>query len=74
MKEYNKQYTKEHKDKLNEYRKQYNNDNRDKIRERQKQIVVCECGCEIQKWSLYHHKKTKNHQIRLASIQTNDIY
>ena len=48
--------------------KQYRKENKDKIIEYGKQKVVCECGCELSKCSLYNHRKTKFHQEFIQSL------
>jgi len=58
---YNKDYYEENKNKLNEKQKKYNEENKEKIKEREKQKIICECGCEINKYILSRHKQTKKH-------------
>lgn len=56
-----KQYSKENHDKILKFQKEYREANRDKINEKQKEKIVCECGCEINKTSLYRHRKSQKH-------------
>ena len=56
------------KDKISEQKKVFYEANKDKISEYGKQKVVCECGCELSKCSLYNHRKTKFHQEFIQSL------
>ena len=65
---YKNQYGQEHKNEKKEYDKKYREDNKEEILEKKKQRyeknykqkVICDnCGCEITKHNLNHHKKTK---------------
>jgi len=42
----------------NEYQLKYYHENKGKK-------VICECGCEIEKFQLSNHKKTKKHHLIL---------
>ena len=66
--ERNKGYYEANKDKRSEQRKVFYEANKDKISEYGKQKVVCECGCELSKCSLYNHRKTKFHQEFIQSL------
>jgi len=76
MKEYKKKYCEENKDKKSEKDKVYYEENKDnklekakiyrgehkvEISEKAKIKLVCECGCEIRKYDMNRHKKTKKH-------------
>lgn len=52
-----KDYYKENKEKLNEYQKIYSKNNKEKEKK-----ITCECGCELLKYCLAKHLKTKKHQ------------
>jgi hypothetical protein len=55
--EKNKKYREKNKEKLLEKKKEYREKNKEKINEK----IICECGCEISKKSLWYHKNTKKH-------------
>ena len=65
-------YYEENKEKLNQRTKKYYKENADIILGRLKQIIQCECGCMIGKYSLHHHKKTQIHQ-ELINKQISEI-
>ena len=69
-------YHTENRDKILQYQKEFRKNNPEiaKLRDEQKYLkfketilsqnkekVVCECGCEITKGSLYNHKKSQKH-------------
>lgn len=75
-KEYKKKYNFEHRVELNEkakqnyidnreekneHNKQYYDDNKDDINKKRNSKVTCECGCIVNRSSLYNHKKTYKH-------------
>ena len=61
-KEHIKEQQKSYNDAHKEQRKSYNDANKEHIKELHKQIVKCPCGCEIQKYYLTRHQKTKKHK------------
>ena len=68
-----KQYRLEYKDKIAEQNKQYRREHKDKIAEqkseRNKIKMTCDCGCVITKINLTRHKRSKNHQDLMKSIE-----
>ena len=58
--EKNKEYRYEHKLEKAEIDRKYYEQNKEKISAKQKEIVICECGCKINKSSWYKHIKTIN--------------
>tara|TARA_R110000823_G_scaffold177420_1_gene309971 strand:+ start:110 stop:679 length:570 start_codon:yes stop_codon:yes gene_type:complete len=66
-KKYKKHYEK-NKDKISEKVKKYKEKNKEKISEYNKVKVNCECGCEIRKYCLSKHKKTKKHIKLMENI------
>lgn len=65
IKEKSKKYRLENADKEKERSKKYYIEKKDKIKEK----IVCECGCEITKRCLTHHKTTLKHQTYLQSLE-----
>ena len=61
IKEYQNEYCKNNKEKIKEYQNEYRKNNKEKIKEYQKEKIICECGCEITKYNLITHKKSKKH-------------
>ena len=64
-----KQYYDDNKEKITEQRKQYRESNQDKIKQqneankdRYSEIVKCECGAEMRKYSLSRHLKNQSGQ------------
>ena len=64
-----KQYYELNKQQLVEQQKQYYEQNKERITERRKEKVICECGCVSTKRHLMRHKRSKNHQDRMKSIE-----
>jgi len=62
-------YRTEHKDEIAERKKIYRTEHKDEIAERKKQKITCECCCVITKGHLARHKRTKNHQDLMKSIE-----
>jgi len=60
-----KKLNKEHLDKRNA---EYRRINRESIKLKVSEIVVCECGCEVQKYSMTRHKLTKKHINLMANL------
>ena len=69
-KEYDKEYYKSNKPKIQEQNKKYRETNREKMNEKEKNYrennrekinakVKCECGCEVMKRHLKKHQATK---------------
>jgi hypothetical protein len=78
--EYRKKYYRENADKIIEYSKKYFQENFDKIKENRKEylteyyqktkaqlseVVECDCGCKVSKYSLTRHKKRQIHIKRM---------
>ena len=59
--EKDKVFYKENKNEILAKKKIFYKENKDEILEKYKVNVICECGSEIRKKSLYKHKKTKKH-------------
>ena len=66
--EKNKEYYQENREQLNEYQKEYRETNRDQISEKFKEKITCECGCEIRKYGLARHSKSKKHLKYLDNL------
>jgi hypothetical protein len=73
---YSHEYYQKNKEKMNDYFVTYREENREIINERAKAYfdknkfkVVCECGREVTKNALGHHKKTKVHLEYLNNIK-----
>ena len=72
-KEYQKIWRENHKEKMRkymkEYMREYNKINKEKYQQqndKRKTIRIdCECGCNIGKYNLEHHSKTKKHKTLL---------
>ena len=73
---HNKEYRQANKDLISRQRKEYVEANAEHVKEFKhdwyvknkqryaedgKQVVMCECGCEVTKYNLTRHKKTKRH-------------
>ena len=58
---YNKEYSKNNKEKLLEYHKEYRENNKEKILEKMREKITCECGCEITRTNLTRHNLSKKH-------------
>ena len=67
--EYQQKYREANRDKIKERNQKYREENKDKIKEKSLEKVKCECGCEVNKWVLLRHQKTKKH-IKLMEIKT----
>jgi hypothetical protein len=65
-----KEYFEINKEKLLEKRKEYCEINKDKLIKQNKEKIICECGCEIVKYTLSRHKKTKRHIEYMNSLIT----
>ena len=61
IKEYNKKYYEENKEKLNEQNKIYREENKEKISERKKIKFICECGIESRINDKVRHNRSKRH-------------
>ena len=59
--EHMKQYREQNKERITDYFKQYREKNKEQICEYQKQKIKCECGSEITRSHLSHHRKSKKH-------------
>ena len=72
-KEYNKQYNEANKETINQRRKgyweQYYQYNKDTIKEQVSEVIVCECGCQVRRDSLWKHKKSPKHINLMCSIK-----
>ena len=68
-KEYNKVYNKEYRETNKEKIQEYKEDNREKIREYFKQKITCQCGCNVLKYNLKQHERTKKHSDLINPIQ-----
>ena len=53
---------------MSEYMKQYREQNRDEINEKQRQKVTCECGCDVAKYYLSVHRKSKKHHLLMEKL------
>ena len=56
-----------YKEKILEKAKEYYKNNKEKIKERKKENIICECGCEVKKYNLKKHQKTKRHLNLIAN-------
>ena len=56
-----KAHKKLNKEKLDKQNAEYRRINRESIKLKVSEIVVCECGCEVQKYSMTRHKLSKRH-------------
>lgn len=61
VREIRKKYYDNNKEMLNEKSKRWREENRDRINERNKERIVCDCGREVSRGSLWVHKKSKFH-------------
>ena len=77
---YNKEYYEENKNKILENRKIYREGNKEKLKGYQKKFrennidklkekITCECGCDIRKYDMIRHKKTKKHIDLMNTIK-----
>ena len=57
IKEYNNNYVKEHKEKIEEYSRKYREANKERSREK----IKCVCGCDYARKNKSQHEKTKAH-------------
>lgn len=75
FKEKRKELYKNNKETILKNQKDYYNNNKQRIKEYKKeygkQKITCECGCELNRGSLYRHKKSKKH-IRLLEAKLNN--
>ena len=80
-KEYDKEYYKSNKPKIQEQNKKYRETNREKMNEKEKNYrennrekinakVKCECGCEVMKRHLKKHQATKKHLDKVKNIDS----
>jgi len=60
------EYNEANKDKINQHNKEYRTNNK----EYNKEVITCGCGCEISRYCLSRHKKTKKH-IKLMDLVQN---
>ena len=66
-----KEYAEANKDKVKTYHSSYyqnNKDKWDKQKEQQKQLIICDCGCTLQKKAVYKHLKSLRHQNYLNQM------
>ena len=49
------------KDKILEYQKNYYDDNKEQIRTKAKELIKCECGCEVVRFTITRHKRSQRH-------------
>ncbi|ARF12391.1 hypothetical protein Klosneuvirus_5_61 [Klosneuvirus KNV1] len=63
-----KQYYNNNKDIIAEKRKQYHANNRDRILLKATERCTCECGSDIIKANITHHRKTKKHITLMNQI------
>jgi hypothetical protein len=61
IKEYQNEYCKNNKEKIKEYQNEYCKNNKEILKEKQKEKIICECGCNIRKYDLSKHLKSKKH-------------
>ena len=73
--ERDREYRQNNKDKVVKKSKAYYENNKEKISEKKKmaQKLVCECGCELRRDSLHHHRKTKFHQEFMDSLSSANV-
>ena len=64
-----KEYRKNNKEYFKKYQKEYRENNKEIIKEKRKEKIICECGCEITKYHLSRHLKSKKHQDYLFIIK-----
>jgi len=60
-KEYQKEYREKNKEEIKEKRKEFYETNKEEISEKAKVKVMCECGCEVRRWDIARHRKSKKH-------------
>lgn len=46
---------------IKEHQQKYREANRDKIRTKAKELIKCECGCEVVRFTLTRHKQSQRH-------------
>lgn len=58
-----KDYKEKNKDSVKEYEKEYRQkpEVKERVKERSSEMVVCECGCSLTRYSLSRHRRTKVH-------------
>ena len=56
-----KEYRTQNADKIKAINKEYRTQNADKIKAKNKEKCVCECGCEVNKYSLKKHQQSNKH-------------
>jgi hypothetical protein len=72
LKEYQKEYYKQNIQTIQAYREQnkqqikqknkaYREQNKQKIKQKTNEKIECECGCEISRCGISHHRKTQKH-------------
>ena len=68
-----KKYKENNKQTIKEYnkvwQKEFYENNKEAIAEKSKEKVTCECGCEIRKFNLPRHLKTKKHIQLMVTIK-----
>ena len=78
--EYNKEYRDNNKEKIQEYKKDYYETNKEKIqeyiennkeqiKEKKREKITCKCGCNVLKYDLKKHERTKKHINLMNPIQ-----
>ena len=60
-KEQNKEYYQNNKEQIKERKKEYDATHKEQIKEKGRVVITCQCGCEVKKWCLSRHVKTKKH-------------
>ena len=66
---YEKQYNKEHQSEKKAYDILFREKNKDKIKQRLAEVIVCECGCSINRACMWNHKKTNKHATLVEALQ-----
>jgi hypothetical protein len=61
MKNRSKEWQENNKEHYSSYLKDYQTKNAEKIKNQRSEAITCSCGVNVQRWSLYNHKKTKFH-------------
>ena len=61
IKEVKKEYYENNKEHYKEKHKEYRENNKQKIKQHASEKITCECGCEIRRGHLSHHKRTQKH-------------
>ena len=61
IKEKKKEFYEVNKEQILEKNKKNYQNNKEQIKEKGRVVITCQCGCEVKKWCLSSHVKTKKH-------------